>query len=467
MSERSQLSRGRRQTEPRGPVGRLIAEALHHRSLSEAAALYKKAARDAEGVRDATCSPSTVRKWIHDLVIPQPFARRCISAAWNIPIERLDDAIEAQRAQQPPPAAPVDSDDVKRRSFATFLALAGTSAMAGVDLDRFAAVLGGTRVDEPALDDLETLTLDLVHREATLAPASLLPAVRGHLAGLRDVLVWTPPALAPRACSLAGQTALLAGYLWFKQDNHSEADLYWSLADRFGDLAGDLRLRAALLVLQGQRWHGESIPQDGANLPLTLTLLDRAVSLLGPNPEPAAAAHVLTFRACAHAEANHTNPAYAARSMHDLDSLQTHLSRMPSVDSGIYIVESIWGEAVQKGAMALVHLGRAADAASDLEGLLASIERASLSWRAGITSDLAAAHAGMGEPEHASDLLSASLRLATQASALRAVNRVRHARQRWLPDYDGPATRRLDEQLLALSPPPANGSSGNSLASLS
>src|SRR5262249_2297188 len=148
-----------------------------------------------------------------------------------------------------------------------FLAALGAFATPGIDLDRVVSVLAGTRADAPVLDDFETITVDLVHREAAVSPQALLPAVRGHLAGLRDVLVWTPPALASRAYSLAGQTALLAGYLWDKQDNGTEAETYWWFAERCGDMAGDVRLRVALLELRSVRL---SPRWDRANLPVAL-----------------------------------------------------------------------------------------------------------------------------------------------------------------------------------------------------
>jgi hypothetical protein len=472
MSEAPAPRRGRLMVDPVGPVGELIAEALRASSysLSNAAREINKAAKSTEGVV-GTCRASTVRKWVLG-VKPHQDNCRWLSAGLAIPLARLTEAVEALDAQNraarspapaelPPtrtgPDGDVDSEDVERRRREFLLALTG-AAVGGFDVERWASVLAGTRADRPALDDMETLTVDLVRLESTVSPDSLLPAVRGHLTGLRDVLVWTPARLAPRAYSLAGQTALLAGYLWLKRDNDPQADAYWSLAERCGDMAGDIRLRAALSVLQGERWEGwegESSPRygrDGVNLPATLALLDRAVSMLGPNPEPMLATHVFTFRARSYAEASHLDATYAARALHDLDTLQTHMSRLSSNDDSLYIVESVKGEAVQKGAMTLVHLGRAADAVSQLEQLLSSIDGASLSWRSGVTANLAASYAAMGESDHACKLLGASLELAAQASAPRSVKRVRHARGRWLGNYDSPGARRLDERIIALSP---------------
>lgn len=89
---------------------------------------------------------------------------------------------------------------------------------------------------------------------------------------------------------------------------------------------------------------------------MTLSLLDQAVSILGPNPDPDVAAHVLTFRARSYAEASRAEPAYFARALSDLDALDAHLARLPSAPTSFYIVENVKGEAAQKGAMALVHL---------------------------------------------------------------------------------------------------------------
>jgi transcriptional regulator with XRE-family HTH domain len=378
-----------------------------------------------------------------------------LAETFQLPPEQLDlpripgfELAPAERAAQPKvePSSPmpdlVDSDDVKRREFARLLALTGAAA-GGLDLERVATVLAGARADEPALDDLETLTGDLIRREATLTPHSLLPAVRGHLNGLRDVLVWTPPNLAPRAYSLAGQTALLAGYLVLKLERREEADAYWSLASRFGDMAGDIRLRAAVLVLQGMRWH------EANTVPRSVALLDQAASLLGPTPDPVLAAHVFTYRARSYAEAGQADLTHSGQALRDIDGVQTYLSRMESADSSIFIAESVRGEAVQHRAQSFLAMRRAREAATQLDVLLASVGHASHSWRASIVRDLAVAHAQLGDPDHASELLSSSLRLAVDASAPRSVNKIRNSRMQWLGDYDGPAIRELDEQIHA------------------
>jgi hypothetical protein len=348
--------------------------------------------------------------------------------------------------------AAVDSDDMQRRAFVQLLALWGGSAagLGSIDFERYAAVLAGIRADAPALDEFERVTLAIYRQRPIVSPTVLIPAVRGHLAGLRDLIVMTPPALAPRAYSLAGQTALLAGVLWGGQEDRAQADVYYSLAERWAESAGDARLRAAIFEHRGGLW---STQYSTDHLPLALTALDRAVALLGSSPEPVAAAYILSFRAGHYAKASHAQPDYAVLAMRDLDQVQTHLSRMPSADATVYTVDSVTGEAAHEHARALVYLNRPADAVTHLERLLASIDDRDLSWRAAITADLAAAHAVMGEVEHSAVLLAEALQLATRASSARKLNRVRQARQRWLTEHDGPALRRLDDQLRALPSP--------------
>src|SRR6266699_5562991 len=93
--------RGRLKTVPVGSVGELIAEARSTLdcSLADAARAIKRAGLE-QGAKDATCSASTVFKWVHNGVIPYPRHRPWISAGLDIPRERLDQAIEAVEAQR-------------------------------------------------------------------------------------------------------------------------------------------------------------------------------------------------------------------------------------------------------------------------------------------------------------------------------------------------------------------------------
>jgi transcriptional regulator with XRE-family HTH domain len=423
------------------------------------------AARDHRLSRPKGLNANYISRWERGVSQPSPHHLNLLCLAFELPASHLgfDDDSAPHAADHPsaahhsiawqptrsqPQADLVDSEDVKRREFAKLLTIVGVSA-AGLDLDRWAAVLAGTRIDEPTLDDMTTVTADLMARAATVTPYSLLPAVRGHLQGICQALAWTPAGLSARAHSLAGQTALLAGYLMLQQERLEDADAYWSLADRFGDMAGNTTLQAALRVHQAWRW------EDSYSV--SIALLNQAESLLGPQPEPTAAVMVLSTRADRHADASHADPAHTSLAMRDLDSTQLHLSRMHAADNDLYVFRSVTNQAINYQSNALVGLGLHRNAATGLEQLLALIDPSALSLRSYVTTDLAEAIAGMGEPEHACDVFSTSLDLATSASSPRCVRLVRDRQRARLAGYDGPAARRLDEQMRALAlPSPAD-----------
>jgi transcriptional regulator with XRE-family HTH domain len=344
---------------------------------------------------------------------------------------------------------PVDSEDMQRRELLAKLSMLGLGGIitSGLDLERLAATFAGSDINSRSLDELETVTHDLMRRESDIAPDSLLPAVRGHLEGFRNVLLWTPPGLAPRAYSLAGETALLAGYLAFKLERRAAADVYWPLALRFAEMAGHPKLHSAVLLLQAWRFSNDDLDH-------ALALLDHAESLLGPMPDSAVAALVLSWRAelraTRHSEAS-GDPSLALR---DMDGAHDHLTKLQPSDGALYIFESVSGEVLHSAGWSLLHLDRPAEAAAQLQHLLASIPPSSHSWRSDVHAGLGAAHAQMRDPDQASQLLGTSLSLAVLASAPRCLRRVRATRQQWLAAYtDTPAVRRLDEQLAAIPPP--------------
>jgi hypothetical protein len=343
---------------------------------------------------------------------------------------------------------PVNSDGMRRRELAKVLALlAGGAALGRVDVERVAAILAGLQPDGRALDGLETLTEDLIRREATLDPQVLFPEVRGHLQGIQDVLAWTPPSMVSRVSSLAGQTALLAGYLMFKQERLTDADTFWSIADHLGERAGDVKLRGVTLQLQSWRWEDE-------NPSLSLVLLNHSESLLGSQPDHASAALLLTRRALRNAPMSQVDPSHVTTVMRDIDTAQYHLTSLGTNAKRLYIFENVAHEAATMRALALAALPstkRREEAAADLERIFGSIPLDSLSWRAYMAADLATARASIGDPEGAANLLSSALQYAAQANALRCMRWVRTCSHQVRSNHGTlPAVRRLDEQILAL-----------------
>ena len=394
--------------------------------------------------------------WRSGKVTPGRTSVRWLAVALGLPLAELSEAAEAQREQpqrgggqdddlsRPGTGSAhtqrVDSSSVERREFTRlgFLSVAGLAAR-GVDLERWGAVLAGTRVDARTLEDQRLINQDLMQRSWSAAPQALLPAVQGHLDGFRDILLWTPLGLAPQAYTLAGEIALLAGYLALKLDQRDQADVFWMLADRFGETAGNGTLRANVLVLWGWRWHEED------HQARAFEVFDHAAGLVGPGDDPFTAALTFSSRAYEHADAHQT-----AAALRDMEAAESHLGRLGEGDASRYIVEDIEGEVAISRARCLLRLDRARDALGELERIIAAMDPASKSGRSMVMVEQAAAHAWLGEIEPACAVLREALRLAGEASAPYRAQRVLATRRQWLAGYDSPALGDLDEELRAV-----------------
>src|SRR2546423_6108940 len=103
-------------------------------------------------------------------------------------------------------------DDVRRRQFLQYMSVVTGATM--LDWDHVASLLRGRSgpSDRVLIDDLEAITRSYARQVETVAPGSLLPAIRSHLAVLSGSLHATPSSPArQRLMALTGETAVLAG----------------------------------------------------------------------------------------------------------------------------------------------------------------------------------------------------------------------------------------------------------------
>src|SRR5262249_25527185 len=116
-------------------------------------------------------------------------------------------------------------DDVKRRQFLQYMSVvAGATTL---DWDRLAALVRGQfgSTDTILIDDLESITRGYARQVETVAPGSLLPALRGHLEVLNGSLQAHSQGggARQRLLGLAGETTLLTGRLQWLLENRGEA----------------------------------------------------------------------------------------------------------------------------------------------------------------------------------------------------------------------------------------------------
>jgi hypothetical protein len=346
------------------------------------------------------------------------------------------------------PARPSSTEgtDVDRRNFLQFMALMGSSPM--LDWDRFPALLAGLRqVDASLLDGLESLTDFFARQSRTTAPRSLLPAIHSHLATLKALLRDSQPeGLDRRLSVLLGQTAVIAGRLWYAIGNMGEAQTWFSIGKAAARESGDGQLQAFELVARSSlcsRVKPGGLDSSGSNR-LVLELLNQAEAALGPHPPPIQYAWTLARRAEDRAALDD-----AAGSHRDLELAERVLATAHgSSGVGLFSHFDSTRLAGYRGKCAV--LLASPDAVSILEAALDRSNPALVKIRAAMLIDLAAACSQQGQPDRACSLLSESFTLADTAGLTAMQSLIAPIRDQYLGSWpDLACVRDLDERLRA------------------
>lgn len=218
--------------------------AINIRRLRESEALSQERLAEELGV-----STTTVQGWERGAHKPKPGQRRLICSRFAVSPAQLDG----------------QDEDVNRRQFGQFgLGLLGGAALPdpervehllrllgrslGPDRERVAAILSGTTVDGAYLGSLQRTMDDLSTRSHTEAPASLLPAVDGHLHGILSLLDGQSDSVERALQAQAAQAGRLCGWLGFLLDDRSHARAYYKEASQLASASGDDVLVARVLV---------------------------------------------------------------------------------------------------------------------------------------------------------------------------------------------------------------------------
>ena len=141
-------------------------------------------------------------------------------------------------------------DDMQRRPFlrglGAFIGLAAASAFIEPWERLSHALRHPSRVDRATVSSLESLTVMLESRESQENPRALLGPVEGHLGNVVTLLAGSPP-LRPQLCSIAGETAALAGWLAWDIEDRPAAAGYFRVGIDAAKEANDRALGAYLV----------------------------------------------------------------------------------------------------------------------------------------------------------------------------------------------------------------------------
>jgi transcriptional regulator with XRE-family HTH domain len=379
-----------------------------------------------------------VGRWERGVRRPAPRYVALLCRLFELPADELGLVEEAAEA----PETVGKEDDVRRRQFLQYMSVVTGATM--LDWDRLAAMLRGQLGpgDRVLVDDLELITTSYARQVETVAPGSLLPALRSHLAMLSGSLHGgQPEPVRRRLLSLAGQTAVLAGRLSWLLDNRGEARQCWTLASDLAREAGDDTLLAE--ALGNQRVLHSTIPNRGqyGRPDRALAVLDAAEERLTSTSSPYARMMVMLLRAEDHAAAGDT-----AASQRDLEAAEAALLSAGGPDDGYYALWDAGRIAGYRGSCALA-LRRPEEASTVLESALARTSEKLIGQRCAVMTDLATAYAMQREVEHSAALLMQSADTAERTGLGELLQRVHGARVQLEPWSDSPAVRQLDDRL--------------------
>lgn len=383
-----------------------------------------------------------VGRWERGVRRPAPRYVALLCRLFRMPADELG-LVEEVDAEE---ATGKEEDDVRRRQFLQYLSVVTGATM--LDWDRLAAMLRGQLgpADRVLVDDMEVITRSYARQVETVAPGSLLPALRSHMAVLSGSLHGgQPEPVRRRLLSLTGETALLAGRLSWLLENRGEARQCWTMAEQLGREAGDDTLIASSLGMR--RVFHSTIPNRGqhGSTDKALAVLDAAEGKLGPSSSPYVRMMVLLSRAEDHAAVGR-----ADASQRDLEAAETALSRAHGPDDGLYALWDAGRIAGYRGSCALA-LGRPEEASTVLETALAQTPESLIGQRCAVVTDLAAAYAMQREVEHSALLLIQSADTAERAGLGELLQRAHGARTHLARWSDTQAVRDLDERLAAAS----------------
>jgi hypothetical protein len=387
-----------------------------------------------------TISAAMVRAWEEK---PPPPTGDVVMVAMGLLGLDLAVQLEESAAAAPSDGVPIAGDlggnDAAR--------LLDVLALAGVEPDRLrAAARGETRLDRRLVDDLVALTREYWCLYHTIAPRTLLPTTSGHLDLLRRLLDAAPPHLRRELGSVAGETAMLDGWLAFLLDDRRTARSRWSYANDLAHEIGDGCLHAHVLIARSSL--ASSLPHggQGGESRLAVTLLEEAETAAGADGQQQT--WLLARRAEEHAATHHLVGRKRAQLACERD-LAAAETRLPENDAEVRCLpgpRTALDLAGFRGNCALL-LGRDREAAEVLARAAddATPDRATL--RAVLLNDLGAALARLAEVDAACAAFMKSLDLADETGAAVHAQRVAGA-ARYLDLWrSSPAVGALEERL--------------------
>jgi tetratricopeptide (TPR) repeat protein len=342
-------------------------------------------------------------------------------------------------------AGPSILEPVERRAF-----LRGLGAFTGLGVgsailepwERLSTALRRPgRVDAETVDSLEHVTVLLEQMESQASPAALLGPVVGHLENIGRLIAGSPPdKLDRRLCSLAGETAALAGWLsWDLKNGRGAAAAYFRAGLEAATEAGDRALGAYLV--------GSSCVEPAYRerpIARLRRLEGQTFGFARSYATPETRSWLVTLAAEAHALAG--DYAQTLRTFDEAEAAMNHAGEQAEIRRPRVVFFDAPRLAGERG-VALARLGQPEPAQEALRPALASLDPSVVKTRPRLLTALATAHVQQGDVDEASRLGIEALTLAAQQQVQPNLQDVLRVRLELEPWRKAQAVREFDERL--------------------
>lgn len=396
-----------------------------HRLLRELHAAARRLRED-----DIGATVPMISRWETGKRRPADRYQRLLAQAFADSVELADDTWE---------------HEMQRRAFLTNAAVAGLAllgASAGEDPWRrlSAALRRPSRTDARTIDDLEAVTVSFQELYQRVSPYAVVAPARSHLTALTRLLEGggQPERIRRRLASLAGETAILMGWLMSDDGEHATAQTFYQTAIDAAHEAGDPALGAYAIG------SASTLPAFRASPHHTLYMLSEGVhGFRVSQATPSTLAWLRSLEAEAHAAAGHNGDAFRAldRAEAALDKAVTGepRPRVPFFDN-----TRLAGE---RGVIS-VRLGAVDEGRQVLDDAVRCLEPG-LKIQSRLLTSLARAHLEQGDIERACQLARDSLAVARASETEPSLQDVMTLRDELRPWDDSTAVQDLDAALNA------------------
>ncbi|MPZ86659.1 MAG: helix-turn-helix domain-containing protein [Nitriliruptorales bacterium] len=404
-------------------------------------------------------SPSTISRWENGGEVPKPLYRELLCEIFDLdayelglvrPLVAEDTTLEDAPGTIIAAVREVLEDwshDMRRRELLRLMGVGGAALALPIDDPARLAwtTKNAGKLDRRQLEDLQALTTSYGQMQDTVAPKALIGPVSGHLEELTTLLGTTQPDFVRKQLyEIAGETAIISGWLSFHMDNRGDAREHFKVAEAAGRESGNGTLRAH--ALGARRALHSAVPLGGhlGDTAQALALMDEAKNHVGPASPAPLRAWLAACEAEEHALAG------------DAKACQDSLERAEHATDEARPEQLVgrfrhWDHARLDGYRGLCHvlLRDASEAESVLNRALNGTDAGRFEHRSAVLTDLAAAYAQKGEPEQASRTAVEALEIAVDAGLATRVHRIRGVRKRLDPWKDLPEVVEFSDLIAA------------------